>query len=83
MIRGELIPSPSVDAMLLLVKRYRDLNSKGSLSSSGEEGGVFARSIIDRQSNATSRDASSHVSGSRLRRLDIETMGSHGSIVRQ
>jgi hypothetical protein len=83
MIRKELIPSPSVEAMLLLVKRYRDLNSKGSLLSSGEEGRVFARSIIDRQSNAASREASSHVGGNRLRGLDIETMGNHCSIVRQ
>jgi len=78
-----LIPSPSVEVVLLLVKRYIDLNSEGSLSSSGEEDGVVVRSIMDKQSNATSRGASSHVSESRLRSLVIETIGNHGSISRQ
>jgi hypothetical protein len=44
---------------------------------------VVERSTMDRQSNAISRGASFHVSGSRLRSLDIETMGNHGSIARQ
>ena len=82
-IRKELIPSPSVEVMLVLVYRYSDLNSEGSFSSSGEEGGVVVTSIMDRQSIVTSRGASSHVSESRLRSLDIETMGNHGSIALQ
>jgi hypothetical protein len=41
------------------------------------------RSIMDRQSNATSSGALSHVSGSRLLSLDIERTGNHGTIVRR
>lgn len=69
--------------MLLLVYRYRDLNSEGSSFSSGEAGGVVVRRIIDKQSNATSKGTSSHVGVSRLRNLGIETIGNHGSIDRQ
>jgi hypothetical protein len=43
------------------MQKYRDLNSDGLLSFSGEEGGVVVRRMMERQRSERSKEASSHL----------------------